>query len=413
VCLIAPRLLFVSPSNSYRIASFLNACQRLAVDVFLLTEGQHSLATQWAGGLQVKSLADTDNVLSLLAAEKFDAVLGSDDATVPIAATLATAMGLSSNDPLAARLSRRKDLARAALLQHALPVPDHTLIDLSQPLSALLSSLVYPCVLKPLTLSGSQGVIRVNSADEARSACLRIARLISTLPGEESHLLLAECYIPGVEVAVEGMLTAGKMELLACFDKPDPLEGPYFEETLYVAPSRLPAVTQQEIVKIVNEVCVVYGIRQGPVHAELRIDPSGKVWVLEVAMRTIGGLCAQIFEWISGASLEEAVIQNSLQRPLVCAERRYPAGGVMMIPVPKEGVLRRVEGLRQAKAVTHITEVAISVRDGYRLIPLPEGNQYLGFIFAAAKDAASVEHALRTAHDCLTIVVAPLWHVQH
>ena len=407
-----PRLLFVSPSNSYRIASFINACKRLDVDVFLLTEGQHSLATQWAGGLQVESFNDSDKILSLLAAETFDAVLASDDKTVSLAAVLATAMGLSSNNPLAARLSQRKDLARAALSQYNLPVPEHWLIDLSHSSSEGLSSLRYPCVLKPLSLSGSQGVIRVNTVDEARSACLRITRLIANLPGEESHFVLAERYIPGVEVAVEGLLTEGNLELLACFDKPDPLEGPFFEETLYVTPSRLPEVIQQNIAQTVSDVCSAYGLRHGPVHAELRIDDKDQVWVLEVAMRTIGGLCAQIFEWISGATLEEAVIQNSLKRPLVCRETGHPAGGVMMIPVPKAGVLRRVEGIRQAQAVRYITEVTISVRDGYRLIPLPEGNQYLGFIFAAAETPACVEQALREAHACLTIVVAPLWDIQ-
>jgi biotin carboxylase len=266
-------------------------------------------------------------------------------------------------------------------------------------------------VLKPLALSGSRGVIRVNDAGEFTRAAARIGLVVRHEPGEEERrFLLAEEFIPGHEIAVEGMLTAGELEILAVFDKPDPLDGPYFEETYYVTPSRLGVRVQKQVRVTVAAACRAYGLREGPVHAELRVNDRG-AWIIEVAARTIGGMCGRLLRFGTGMGLEELVLRQALGLPV---RKTSEAGGagVMMIPIPQAGILRRVEGLLAAREIPFIEEVRIDVREGYELIPLPEGDSYLGFIFAHAPTPRQAEDALRQAHACLRVVVAPVWKIE-
>lgn len=335
------------------------------------------------------------------------AVVATDDATVALASEVSRAFGLPGNDPEAARLARRKDLGRARLLEAGLPVPVHRRIDLSAPLADQVGDFPFPCVVKPLAMSGSRGVIRADDLEALAAACHRIAAITvdSYDPFERGHALL-EAYLPGVEIALEGMLTGGRLQVLALFDKPDPLEGPFFEETYYVTPSRHPRVLQQRAAQRVAEACAAYGLREGPIHAELRLH-DGEAWLLEVAARTIGGQCARLLRFGTDSGLEELVITHALGRalPSAAADR---AGGVLMLPIGRGGVLRRVEGVLAASRVEHIEEVEISVREGYELIPLPEGSSYLGFIFARGPSPEVVERALREAHALLRVVVAPV-----
>jgi biotin carboxylase len=257
-------------------------------------------------------------------------------------------------------------------------------------------------------MSASRGVIRVNSRDELLRACARIERILDgDAHGEEGRYLLVERFIPGFEVAVEGLLSAGELEILAVFDKPDPLDGPFFEETYYVTPTRLDGATQVTLRTRILEACRAYGLTHGAIHAECRINDEG-VWILEVASRTIGGLCGRLLRFGTGYGLEELVLMHALGEPLA-PRRQGGAAGVLMIPIPRAGILRRVEGLMAAERVPHIEEVRIEVREGYEIVPLPEGASYLGFIFARAPNAAEAERALRAAHAHLRIVVAPLW----
>jgi biotin carboxylase len=262
-----------------------------------------------------------------------------------------------------------------------------------------LPDLGYPCVVKPVDLSGSQGVIRADDAEEARAAATRV-RAITGGP------LLVEEYVPGVEVAVEGILSDGDLEVLAVFDKPDPLVGPYFEETIYVTPSRLPPATLARVADLTGRACAATGLVEGPVHAELRID-GDRMWVIEVAARSIGGLCARALRFGAGIALEELILRHALRMPLDGLVREQEASGVMMLPIPRAGVLREVRGQEAAHAVPGVTGLEITVPRGRRVRPLPEGDRYLGFLFARGATPAAVEASLRTAHAALTVEIAP------
>ncbi len=404
------RVLLIAPHSSYRTIPFIEAARKLGVDALVASEGQYSVISAYLEGLHI-NLHETDaalaTILQAARARPFAAIIGTDDMTTELAAVAAQQLGLSHNPPAAVRFARRKDLARQRLAQQGVAVPRHHCIDLRAPLMAQAEQLDFPCVLKPLTLSASRGVIRVDSVEQFLRACARIERLLQSEEIEERDIILAEDFIAGVEVAAEGVLRAGVLEILAIFDKPDPLDGPYFEETYYITPSRLPRATQSLLQQRIQAACDAYGLREGPIHAECRVNPQG-VWVLEVAARTIGGLCGRLFRTAAGCGLEELVLAHSLGRPLV-GERRDGAAGVLMIPVPQAGILRRVEGVMAAQRIPYIDEVVIQLREGYELVPWPEGSSYLGFIFAHAPTPVQAEAALREAHSRLNIVVAPLW----
>jgi len=266
-------------------------------------------------------------------------------------------------------------------------------------------TLPYPVVVKPLAMSGSRGVIRADSSCEFVTTFDRLRKLLAQpdvrAERDSAHsLLLVESFIPGPEFAVEGVLTGGILQVFAIFDKPDPMEGPFFEETIYVTPSRESAEIQREIERTVAAGAAALGLRHGPVHAECRVNESG-VHLLEVAARPIGGLCSKALRFVSPGgevSLEEVLLRHARHEDVTAFTRERRASGVMMIPIPHRGIYKSVEGERDARAVTDIVDLQITAKPDARLVPLPEGKSYLGFIFARATTPLAVEQALRAAH---------------
>jgi len=409
----ARRILLIAPHGSYRTAPFLAAASKRGIEVLIASEARHSLVSAYSHGLQI-DFDDLRASLQIILREArhrpFSAVLGSDDSSTELAALVANAMGLPHNPVAAVRLARRKDLARMRLAQASIPVPRHWRLDVTSSMATQIEDIRYPCVLKPVALSASRGVIRANNRTQLLAAAARIQMLLANAESSEPHereTILVEEFIPGAEIAVEGLLTCGRLDILAVFDKPDPLDGPYFEETYYITPSRLDPQTLRAVSDTISAACAAYGLRQGPIHAECRINERG-VWILEVAARTIGGSCGRLLRFGTGQGLEELVMMHAMGD---CPELRGETGGagVLMIPIPQAGILRRVEGVLAAQRVPYVDEVIIDVREGYELVPLPEGASYLGFIFARAPSTEQTEAALRAAHACLRVVVAPLW----
>jgi biotin carboxylase len=404
-----PCFLLIAQPHSYRIAPYIKAAQRMGLEVLIASRGEHSLVSEINAGLHI-DLDDMEGALKIILKHAetkfFTGVMGSDDSTVELAAKVAEKLNLPHNPPEAAKLTRRKDLARAHLALTGCPVPLHCLIDLRKPLQKQMAGLPWPCVIKPLNLSASKGVIRANNEDEFIKACDRIKNIIEDAKDSfERHYVLIEEYIDGIEVAFEGYLHKGKLHSLILFDKPDPLIGPYFEETIYVTPSGLDDATQQKITQRVNQACQAYGLVTGPVHAELRIDDKD-AWILEVASRTIGGDCARSLDQGSEFNLEELAVSLSIGRPLKMISPKG-ARGVMMMPVKQAGILRRVEGLPAAGKVPFIEKVDIIIREGNELVALPEGNQYPGYIFSKAETRQQVIDALNQSYNELNFVMAP------
>src|ERR671914_2608160 len=262
-----------------------------------------------------------------------------------------------------------------------------------------------PCVVKPLSLSASRGVIRADDPEAAKAAAARVRAILAEAGEDPEGPLLIERYVPGAEGAVEGLMRAGVLEPLAVFDKPDALEGPYFEETIFTTPSRLPREIVAAVTRMTADACGALGLREGPVHAELRVDDE-RVWMLELAARSIGGLCSRSLRFGVGVSLEEVILRHALALPLGDLGREEAASGVMMLPIPRAGVLREVRGQDEARAVPGIAGLEISIGRERPVRPLPEGDRYLGFLFARGETPAQVEQALRAAHERLEIDIA-------
>jgi len=396
-------LLLMSPAT-YRAGAFLSAAQRLNLEVVVGIDLPETLADYWHVPLGI-DFADRERSLRTIVEfaqqHPLTAVLSVDDAACELAAYASAALGLSHNSPQAAEAARDKLLMRTLMSEGGAPCPIFRKFLLSQDPHLIAEQVSYPCVLKPLRLSGSRGVIRANTTDEFVQAFARLKRLLLQEGyAERETAFLVEDFIPGFEVALEGILTHGQLKVLTLFDKPDPLDGPFFEETIYVTPSRLPASTQQDIAHSVALAAASLGLREGPVHAELRVNERGP-WMLEIAGRSIGGLCSTVLEFGSGICLEELILRHAVGEEISAIERDAHAAGVMMIPIPAAGILKAIRGVEEAEAVPLITGVEITAKLHHALTPLPEGASYLGFIFARGDTPVEVEAAIRRAHGQL------------
>ncbi len=406
-----PRILLITPRYSYRISAYLQAAERLNLDVTVASDGEHSLIGALREGIHL-DLTDPQRACERLVAQRPvpQGVIATDDTVVELAARVAERLRLPGNPPSAGRYARRKDQARARLREKGVAVPDHQTMALSEIAAGAVPAIAFPLVVKPLAMSASRGVIRVDDAAALRHAGERLTRILAASPDpEERASVLVEAYLPGTEIALEGIVHRGRLQVVAVFDKPEPLVGPYFEESYYVTPSAQSPALLAEAARTVQATCDAYGLRHGPVHAELRINNAG-IWVLETAARTIGGQCAMLVEFATGRSLEELVLRNALDQPPPVTSLAH-AAGVLMIPIPRAGVLRRVEGVLDAQRVPGVKTLELWLREGHELVPLPEGASYLGFVFATGETARQVESALRRAHACLNIVTAPKWDI--
>jgi biotin carboxylase len=409
------RLLLLLPATTYRAGGFLDAAQRLKLEVTIGAEVESGLPhsnTPEHLKLNFRDSAESARLVVAYAKNQpIHAVVGVDDHTTVLAAVMSAALGLPHNSLESVSATRNKHLLREVLRQHGVPAPQFTLFSTHDDPQALAGEVIFPCVLKPLSLSASCGVIRANSSKEFVAAFHRIAALLEKLGVAEStdgsgRRLLVEDFIPGREVALEGLLTQGMLTVLALFDKPDPLEGPFFEETIYVTPSRLPKETQNEIAVYASRAAEAIGLREGPVHCELRVNQEG-VWVIEVAARSIGGRCSRSLRFAAGMSLEELILQHALRMELPPLAREQQAAGVMMLPIPAAGVLHEVCGQAEALAVPGIEELEIVAQPGEELLPLPEGTRYLGFLIARGDSPDAVEASLRDAHKRLSVIIGP------
>jgi biotin carboxylase len=400
-----PRILLLLPTATYRAPDFLAAAARMGVDVVVASEHRQALAESMGDRAIVVPLDDVaravEQVVALNERRVLDAVVAVDDQGVAVASAASAALGLRHNRAQAVAASRDKRQMRGLLRDARLPQPDYAVVKPDDDVVAAADVLGYPCVIKPVSRAASQGVIRVNDGDEAQRAGARIRRI----PGVAREDLLVETFVPGAEVAVEGLLDAGHFEVLAVFDKPDPLDGPYFEETIYVTPSRQPDSVLEEVGRLSALAAAALGLVEGPVHVEFRVGPDGAVTILELAARSIGGLCARSLRFGAGFSLEEVIIRHALGLDLADLARETGASGVMMLPIRARGVLDEVRGQEQARAVEGVVGLEITIARGRPVVPLPEGERYLGFIFARGSSPEEVEHSLRRAEASLEVRV--------
>ena len=406
------RILLLLPTKTYRAEAFLSAASQLSVTVAIGSDQPQTLSELSPRKSFVidfsKPEKATKAIVTFAQAHLIDAIVGVDDDTTVLVSMAAKALSLPHNSVESARTTRSKYQMRKVLAAAGIPSPRFELVSINADPAKIAKHAKFPCVLKPLSLSASRGVIRANDPKEFAKAFRRIVSIldssdVKTRKDARTQQILVEDFIPGVEVALEGILIQGRLKVLAIFDKPDPLDGPFFEETLYVTPSRLPVDVQEDIISCTTRTADALGLHEGPVHAELRVNDNG-AWIIEIAARSIGGLCARTLRFGTGISLEELIIRHAIGMEVESLQREQQPAGVMMIPIPHAGVLREVRGKADAERVSGIEEVTISILTGQKVLPLPEGARYLGFIFARGNTPESVEDSLREAYCRLEFV---------
>ena len=407
-----PRVLLLLPTGTYRAADFIGAAAALDAEVVVASEHEQALA----GAMGDRSISlpfdrpeeAADRIVGLAERTGLDAVVAVDDVGLLTATRAAQRLGLPHNPYEAVAMTRDKASMRDALAKAGVSQPVYRVVTGADDAGRVAAREVgLPAVVKPVSLSGSRGVIRVDDANAADLMAERVRVILAGVGEDPDGPILIEAFVPGDEVALEGLLRDGELETLAIFDKPDPLNGPYFEETIYVTPSRLPADVQRGVEQAAADAARAIGLREGPVHAEVRLPPGGEPpVVIEIAARSIGGLCSRALRFGAGVSLEELILRHALSMPLDdLTEREAGASGVMMLPIPDDGVLQEVGGQDAARAVPGVEGLEITVANGRRVRTLPEGDRDLGFLFARGETPAEVEAALRDAHGRLAVVI--------
>ena len=407
------RILLLLPTKTYRAEAFLSAASQLGVAVAIGSDQPQTLSELSPRKSLVINFSKpekaTEKILALAETHPIDAVVGVDDDTTVLVSMAAKALSLPHNSVESARTTRSKYQMRRVLAAAGVLSPRFKLVSIDTDPIDVAHRANFPCVLKPLSLSASRGVIRADDMEEFTKAFRRIVNIleapdVKAREDARSQQILVEDFIPGIEVALEGILIGGRLKALAIFDKPDPLDGPFFEETLYVTPSRLPVEVQEDIISCTARTADALGLREGPVHAELRVNDNG-AWIIEIAARSIGGLCARTLRFGTGMSLEELIIRHAIGMEVESLQRERQPAGVMMIPIPHAGTLREVRGKKEAEQISGIEEITISIPIGQEVLPLPEGASYLGFIFARGNSPESVEACLREAHHRLEFII--------
>lgn len=418
------KVLLLATTTGYQIRSFGEAARKVGVDLVFASDRCDQLDDPWWDqAIPIRFHEEERSVAAIVSAfpdAPPDGILAVGDRPTILAARAAAAFGLPGNPPEAAVASRNKLASRRAFTAAGLPTPWFQPVPVDRDAYELSGHVTYPAVIKPLALSGSRGVMRVDDAAGFVAAFDRLRRLLDSrdvqVERDTAHqVAMIESFIPGAEFAVEGLLDHGAFRLLAIFDKPDPLDGPFFEETIYLTPSRASHETQQRIVEAVRAAIAALGLHHGPIHAECRVHPGGPegpplrgpvVYVLEVAARPIGGLCSKVLRFTDALiSLEELLLRHAVGEDVSSFERERQASGVMMIPIPKRGIYRGVDGVEEARAVPGVEEIQITAKSDTMLVPLPEGKSYLGFIFARGGKAEAVDRALRDAHARLQFAI--------
>jgi len=422
------RLLLFTAKLGYQTRSFEDAARKLGVQLVYVTDRCHQLEDPWGDQAIAVHFESPENaaytVMEAMRSQEVSGILALGDRPAAAAAYAARGLGIDYNHPAAVEACRSKLRMREVFREAGLRVPWFKNFPITPVPEPALVGISFPCVLKPLSLSASQGVMRANNREEFLAAADRLRRLLESAEiraTREPNLdqMLVEGYIPGREVAVEGLLTDGALRILAIFDKPDPLEGPYFEETIYITPSRILASEQCQIEKCAGDAARALGLTDGPIHAEFRINEEG-VWPIEVAPRPIGGLCARALRFSPNGNnqqdevgLEELLLRHALKLPASDAPRETLASGVMMIPVPQSGVLESVSGVEAARATRRIADLIITARLQDYIAAWPEGSSYFGFLFASGNSPEEVEQAIREAHKKLHFCITPRLPVEH
>jgi biotin carboxylase len=397
-----PRAVVVLPTTTYRATDFVRAAEGLGVDLIVASEepppfdmGDRYLQIDCADPAHA-----AESIMAIGDRAHIDGVVAADDAGVLVAALSATGLGLRANPPDAARATRDKGMQRDRLAAAEVPQPRFALFGPGEDVELAAGEIGYPLVVKPVDRAAAQGVIRVDRREDLGPAVARVRAIV----GSSADLLLEE-HMPGLEVALEGILRDGELTELALFDKPGAGEGPFFPETILVTPSRLDEETQSECSRVATAALSAIGLVHGPVHVEMKV--TGRlVRVIEVAARSIGGLCSRSLNFgLTGTSLEALILRNAIGLDKPELRRELVASGVLMVPIPRRGIFVEMTGLEEVRAIEHVTSIDVTVTPGSEVVPPPEGDRYIGFVFARATTPQLVETALDEAMQTLQVII--------
>lgn len=404
-------ILLLVPTETYRAEAFITGAAALGVSLTIASERRQAMAASMGRRTLVVSMQNPEVGLKQIeqAADnmQFDAIISVDDGGLATAALASKKLGLKYISTNSAQMSNNKIAMRKRLEQTEISKPWFLVHKPTNKISITTGAIPsFPIIVKPASLSGSIGVMRIDAPEDVESA-LALCESIQMDHGCGGDTqTLIEQYISGVECAVEAMVFNDQLKILAIFDKPRPLEGPYFAETIYVAPSERDREIQNKLQSTLEEARKALEIKTGPIHAEFRITSDREVYLIELAARSIGGMCSNAIPLSGGRSLEELIIAEALGMEIPEFAIENQASGVFMMPVPAKGVLRSISGVEEAKSTRWITNVTLSMMINSEVSPIPYDARYVGFIFAKAPTSRAVVEALEEAFKKIEIEIS-------
>ena len=395
-----PKAVVILPSNTYRASDFIEAAESLGIDLVVASEqpAPFDMGDRYVHIDCADPIAAAESIAALGERVPIDGVVAADDQGVMVAAHANSILGLRGNTPAAAATTRNKLLMRQRLAESEIDQPRFAALEPGEPADSAAAEVDFPWVMKPLDRSASQGVMRVDRPEDLEPTAAHIRNLL----GEAATLLL-ESFVGGEEIAIEGLVADGELTVLAVFDKPDTSSGPYFPETLFVTPSRLPTDTLAEAERVAAGAIRALGLSSGPVHVELRVEGT-RARIIEVAARSIGGLCSRSLNFgLMGTTLESLILRNAIGSERTTLRREPSASGVLMVPTPHSGTLSAIANQEETRQIEGITGMDFTITPGGRITAPPDGERYLGFVYARSETPEQVESALRKAMATLEV----------
>ena len=390
------KLLLVIPENSYKSNDFVTSAEKLDLDFLVITDSQQ-VSGQFSDTVIIHSF---DEELENDVKEKLQDVthiLPVDHSALKFSAYLVDLLKAKGNNTKSINTAMNKFESRKIFNSISEIKIQNAIVKKIEDIEIFINE-NGTSVLKPIYGTASKSVIKVESFQENKA---EVEKLMQDCSDQD---LIIEEFVDGSEYALEGNLINSELNKIVIFDKPINYKEPYFEESIYIAPTEIPDKTQKEIVNLIGKACKKLGLENGPVHVEFKIH-NKEIFIIEINPRMIGGLCSRCLSFgLFKTSLEEIALHAFLNNELKSIDLLSNFVGVLMIPTPISGKFISINK-NELESIPNVSGVEITVSENSNLLEPPFGDKYLGFVFSQGDSKEKVMESLTLALDLANPII--------
>ena len=390
------KLLLVIPENSYKSNDFVTSAEKLDLDFLVITDSQQVFG-QFSDTVIIHGF---DEELENDVKEKLQDVthiLPVDHSALKFSAYLVDLLKAKGNNTKSINTAMNKFESRNIFNSISEIKIQNAIVNKIEDIEIFINE-NGTSVLKPIYGTASKSVIKVESFQENKA---EVEKLMQDCSDQD---LIIEEFVDGSEYALEGNLINSELNKIVIFDKPINYKEPYFEESIYIAPTEIPDKTQKEIVNLIGKACKKLGLENGPVHVEFKIH-NKEIFIIEINPRMIGGLCSRCLSFgLFKTSLEEIALHAFLNNELKSIDLLSNFVGVLMIPTPISGKFISINK-NELESIPNVSGVEITVSENSNLLEPPFGDKYLGFVFSQGDSKEKVMESLTLALDLANPII--------